>query len=238
MPGVFAQSRYGTSDIRLVIRGFGAPGAGDRSNAGTSRGVRVILDGVPETEPDGRTAFDLVDLAAVSRIEVIRSNASALYGNAAGGVVDISTAMDLDHDFQSVTQMAGNFGLLRTSIRAGQRVGEGSLALTFTNTGIEGWRAHSDARRQLINAAFSSRLEAATRAKVVATFANDLFHIPGPLSLAQVKSDPAQANTTYASRDERRYNRVGRAGVITLMARGVISRLSSCRVAVTVTVPS
>src|SRR5262245_39950557 len=58
VPGVVAQSRYGTSDIRLMIRGFGARGAGDRSNSGTTRGVRILLDGFPETEPDGRTAFD------------------------------------------------------------------------------------------------------------------------------------------------------------------------------------
>src|SRR5262245_6796684 len=58
VPGVIAQSRYGTSDIRLMIRGFGARGAGDRSNSGTTRGVRILLDGFPETEPDGRTAFD------------------------------------------------------------------------------------------------------------------------------------------------------------------------------------
>ena len=38
VPGVIAQSRYGTSDVRLIIRGFGARGAGDRSNSGTSRG--------------------------------------------------------------------------------------------------------------------------------------------------------------------------------------------------------
>src|SRR5262245_1166766 len=63
IPGVIAQSRYGTSDVRLIIRGFGARGAGDRSNSGTSRGVRVLLDGFPETEPDGRTAFDNIDLA-------------------------------------------------------------------------------------------------------------------------------------------------------------------------------
>src|SRR5512138_3521590 len=61
VPGVIAQSRYGTSDVRLVIRGFGARGAGDRSNSGTSRGVRVLLDGFPETEPDGRTALDQLD---------------------------------------------------------------------------------------------------------------------------------------------------------------------------------
>ena len=89
VPGVIAQSRYGTSDIRLMIRGFGARGAGDRSNSGTSRGVRVLVDGFPETEPDGRTAFDQLDLAATAGVEVIRSNASALWGNAAGGVVNV-----------------------------------------------------------------------------------------------------------------------------------------------------
>ena len=89
VPGVLAQNRAGWSDVRLVIRGFGARGAGDRSNAGTSRGVRVLVDGFPETEPDGRTAFDLIDLAGASGIEVIRSNSSALWGNAAGGVVSM-----------------------------------------------------------------------------------------------------------------------------------------------------
>ena len=68
VPGVFTQSRFGTHDIRLTIRGFGARGAGDRSNAGTSRGIRILLDGIPETEPDGRTAFDQIDLATIERM--------------------------------------------------------------------------------------------------------------------------------------------------------------------------
>ena len=88
VPGVVAQSRSGGGDVRLSIRGFGARGAGDRSNAGTSRGVRILIDGIPETEPDGRTSLDLVDLALVEDVEIVRSNASALYGNAAGGVLD------------------------------------------------------------------------------------------------------------------------------------------------------
>ena len=52
VPGVLAQSRSGNQDIRIVIRGFGARGAGDRSNSGTSRGIRIMMDGIPETEPD------------------------------------------------------------------------------------------------------------------------------------------------------------------------------------------
>ena len=71
-PGVLAQSRAGNQDVRVTIRGFGARGAGDRSNSGTSRGIRVMVDGIPETEPDGRTSFDLIDLGLSSSIEVIR----------------------------------------------------------------------------------------------------------------------------------------------------------------------
>ena len=65
VPGVLAQSRS-AQDVRIVIRGFGARGAGDRSNAGTSRGIRILLDGIPETEPDGRTSFDDIDLVGAT----------------------------------------------------------------------------------------------------------------------------------------------------------------------------
>lgn len=213
VPGVFAQSRYGASDIRLTIRGFGARGAGDRSNAGTSRGVRILIDGIPETEPDGRTAFDMVDLAAVSSIEVVRSNASALWGNAGGGVVALTTVPHFDDSFASVQQMAGSYGFLRTALRGGAQLGSSSLAVTFTNTVQEGYRAHADSRRFLANVTLTSQLGAATELGVFAAAANDLFHIPGPLTMAEATSNPRMANATYALRDERRYNRVGRIGV-------------------------
>jgi iron complex outermembrane receptor protein len=213
VPGVFAQSRYGTSDVRIVIRGFGARGAGDRSNAGTSRGIRVLLDGIPETEPDGRTSFDLVDLAAARKVEIVRSNASALYGNAAGGVVDIATVAYADRPFAAASQMAGSFGLLRTVLDAGTNVGDGSVSATFTHTTQDGWRAHSDARRSLLSAAYIANPSPMTTGRLFITAANDLFHIPGPLTLAEAESTPRAANATYAGRDERRHNRVARIGV-------------------------
>ncbi|MEO5588242.1 MAG: TonB-dependent receptor [Gemmatimonadaceae bacterium] len=213
VPGVLAQSRYGTSDIRLTIRGFGARGAGDRSNAGTSRGIRVLVDGIPETEPDGRTSFDLIDLAAANSIEVIRSNASALWGNAAGGVVAIRTVLNFDEAFGTLTQTAGSFGFLRTTLHTGTHLGPASLAGTFTNTMQDGYRDHSDSRRALVNASVTSALGAATDIGVYIAATNDLFHIPGPLTIQQALDHPRSANATYASRDERRYNRLGRIGV-------------------------
>jgi iron complex outermembrane receptor protein len=214
VPGVIAQSRYGTSDIRLMIRGYGARGAGDRSNSGTSRGVRVLLDGFPETEPDGRTALDQLDLGAAEGVEVIRSNASALWGNAAGGVVNVITMPGSTRPTVEVQPMFGGFGLARYAVRTSAPIGErGVLWANFTNTSFEGWREHSDARRALVNGGASGRVGDRTRLGVYFTAANNLMHVPGPLTQAQVDEDPNQANPTYLQRDERRYNRIGRLGV-------------------------
>lgn len=130
VPGVIAQSRYGTHDIRLSIRGFG---------------VRVLLDGIPETEPDGRTAFDQIDLATIERLEVLRSNGSAAWGNAAGGIVSMSTMPEFVRQFGEVTQQSGSFGLLRTVVRGGLAIGDAKTWFAITHTTFGGWRDHSDA---------------------------------------------------------------------------------------------
>ncbi len=212
VPGVVAQSRYGTSDVRLVIRGFGARGAGDRSNAGTSRGVRVLVDGFPETEPDGRTAFDQIDLAAAEGVEVIRSNASAVWGNAAGGVINVRTVPTGSAPAFDFQPMFGGYGLARYSTRLSAPTGSGMAYVNFTNTSFDGWRDHSGARRSLVNAGVVGMMGARTRLGVYASGANNLFRIPGPLTMAELTADPRQANATYASRDERRYNRIARLG--------------------------
>jgi len=214
VPGVIAQSRYGTSDIRLMIRGFGARGAGDRSNSGTSRGVRVLVDGFPETEPDGRTAFDQLDLAATSGLEVIRSNASALWGNAAGGVVNVLTMPSVETPAFEAQTIVGDFGLARYAVRTSAPMGaSGMLWANFTNTSFDGWRDHSDARRALVNGGATGRVGERTRLGLYFSAANNLMHVPGPLTQTQVDADPNQANPTYLQRDERRYNRLGRLGV-------------------------
>ncbi|HEY7393773.1 MAG TPA: TonB-dependent receptor plug domain-containing protein, partial [Gemmatimonadaceae bacterium] len=213
VPGVVAQSRYGTSDIRLMIRGFGARGAGDRSNSGTTRGVRILLDGFPETEPDGRTAFDQIDLGTAEAVEVVRSNASALWGNAAGGVVNVLTAPSTPAHAFELQPIFGGFGLKRYAVRGSAPMGSGTVFAAFTNSTFEGWREHSDARRALLNAGVVGPVGDNTRMGVYLTAANNLMHIPGPLTQAQVDADPTQANATYAERDERRYNRLGRLGV-------------------------
>src|SRR6476661_5365388 len=84
VPGVALANRQNPAqDPRISIRGFGA-----RSAFGV-RGVRVLQDGVPLTLPDGQTPVDVVDVEGAERVEVVRGSASSLYGNAAGGVIDV-----------------------------------------------------------------------------------------------------------------------------------------------------
>lgn len=210
VPGVLAQSRAGNQDLRITIRGFGARGAGDRSNAGTSRGIRILLDGAPATEPDGRTAFDLIDLSLAQRIEVIRSNASAVWGNASGGVINITSAPDFDTPYLSPQALNGSFGLQKYTLQTGARLGEARLALALTNTNFDGWRKNSTSERTLVNISMLSNPGERTKLGVYLIGAKNKFLIPGPLSQAQFDADPQQANATYLQRSERRYNRLGR----------------------------
>ena len=225
VPGVVAASRYGTSDVRIIIRGFGARGAGDRSNAGTSRGIRVLVDGFPETEPDGRTSFDLVELGAAQSLEVVRSNASAVWGNAAGGVIAVSTVPAFERWLVEAAVESGAFGLRRARAGGGTLLGTGRLAAFVTHTAFDGWRDHSGARRSVLNLSVTAPLADRTSIGVFATASDNVFRIPGPLTRAEVAADPRQANATYAARDERRENRIARLGLALAHAPGLASEV-------------
>jgi len=86
VPGLFALNASNFSqDLRVSVRGFGA-----RSAFGI-RGVKIIVDGIPETTPDGQGQIDNLNIGSIDRIEIIRGPASSLYGNASGGVINVFT---------------------------------------------------------------------------------------------------------------------------------------------------
>lgn len=213
VPGVMAQSRAGNQDVRLVIRGFGARGAGDRSNYGTIRGIKILQDGIPETEPDGRTSLDLIDISLAHNIEVIRSNASALWGNASGGVINFSTIPIEDYSFYKFEFNADSFGMNKMLFSSFYNFDGNKLIASITNSKFNGWREHSSNYRSLINVAFSNSIDQKIRVGIYLAAASNVFKVPGPLTQKQFDENPIQANPFYVQRDERRHNRLGRLGV-------------------------
>jgi len=211
IPGVLVQSRTGSYDVRLTVRGFGARGYGDKSNAGTIRGIKILVDGFPETEPDGRTSLDFVDLFLVERVEVIRTNASSLFGNASGGIVNFET-FRVRNPFLEAIGVYGSFGLLQTVLRTGTKFENGDAVLFGSNLNFDGWRENSAVKRRQIYSVIRTWLGNATQLKISTGFVSNSFYISGPLTMDEFNQDPSQANKVYLQRRERRYNRLGKIG--------------------------
>jgi iron complex outermembrane receptor protein len=213
VPGVVAQSRSGAQDVRITIRGFGARGAGDRSNAGTTRGIRIQLDGFPLTEPDGRTSLDLADLGAIERIRVVRSNASALFGSASGGLIDLSTHSRVGPRAYALRSSFGSFGLRRQHAMGVLPFASSSIRLSISDTRFDGWRRHSRSETTTLQASVFSDLSPRTNLGVFLAGTRNRNRQPGALTRAELETDPRQADPAYVAIDARRDNVIGRVGV-------------------------
>jgi iron complex outermembrane receptor protein len=179
--------------------------------------VRVLLDGFPITETDGRTAFDLLDQASIASIEAIRSNASASWGNASGGVVNFLSLLFSDSPNVSITTTFRDYGYRKESLAVRGLTGSGKYSITVSNALTDGWRVHSGGKRTFVHASMHSLIATHSSILVSLTAANNLFRIPGPLTQSQFDANPSQAQTDtlnynpdYVTRDERRDNKLGR----------------------------
>ncbi|HEX6645530.1 MAG TPA: TonB-dependent receptor [Gemmatimonadales bacterium] len=198
VPGVFVANRYNFSlDQRLSIRGFGS-----RANFG-SRGVRVLLDGVPQTLPDGQTQFSNVETADVTRVEVLRGAASALHGNASGGVISLRTAPADGAPLSGLASLeAGSFGTLKWHARTGGRSGAWSGSASVSRLTTDGFRAHSAADQRQVSGALDWQLSGRTSAGIrVSAADHPVADNPGALTAEEVAADPAAAAPNNVARE-------------------------------------
>ncbi|MCS7177048.1 MAG: TonB-dependent receptor [Candidatus Kapabacteria bacterium] len=206
IPGLFVQDRAGTGDLRIVVRGFGARGAGDRSNNGTTRGVRILLDGVPLTEPDGRTALDLLEPTVIAEVDILRSNSTLLWGNASGGVIAFRTIPLLTAPPLTLSASAGSFGFRKVTAQFVSHSATSTISGTVAHSASSGWRRHAQAQRWWAGLSVASELQARTLIELTASFTANRFNIPGPLSWEEFLQDPEAANAVYLEQRARREN--------------------------------
>ena len=149
IPGLFMQNRYNfAQDLRIAIRGFGA-----RSSFGI-RGIKILVDGIPETLPDGQGQVDSIDLGSAARIEVLRGPSSSLYGNASGGVISVTSEAAPDSPFVEGRLAVGEYDYQKYQVKAAGQSGKFGYLASLSDTEIDGFRDHSEAE----NTQFSGRL--------------------------------------------------------------------------------
>jgi len=201
VPGVFTLNAENfAQDLRIAIRGFGA-----RAAFGI-RGIKLLVDGVPESTPDGQAQLDNLDLGLVERIEVVRGPSSGLYGNASGGVISIRTQQAGENPYVEGRLSVGSYGFQRYQLKTAAQLGKFQYVLYNAYTQIKGYREHSGMKNNLLNARL--QLEPDSLSRIVLLF-NHLYSPQaddaGALTLDQMAENPRQArdrNLAFATGEE------------------------------------
>ncbi|AVT02975.1 TonB-dependent receptor family protein [Paracidovorax avenae] len=209
-PGVAVSDRQNyAQDLQIAVRGFGS-----RSTFGV-RGVRILVDGIPATMPDGQGQAATAQLPSASQVEVLRGPLAQQYGNAAGGVLQVSTRDPREGGGASASVAAGSYGqrMAEASFDAGDRALGGLVDISRFET--DGWRDHGAARRTHLNAKVVARPSGDTRVTVLVNlFDQPLAQDPLGLTRGQWLADPRQAPAVAYSFDTRKTVRQNQLGLV------------------------
>lgn len=209
VPGLVARDRQNyAQDTQISIRGFGA-----RTTFGV-RGVRLYLDGIPASQPDGQGQVSHFNLATADRIEVLRGPFSSLYGYSSGGVIQMFTA-DGGEPTLRAGFAAGSHDTWRADLGASGQLRRGDYNLGYTQFDTNGSREHSAAERRSANGKLNLQLTEHGRLTLVAN------HLSAPdaqdplgLTREQWLDDPTQATSVALSFNTRKSVEQTQAGAI------------------------
>ncbi len=207
IPGLWLQPRYGNHDVRVSIRGFGT-----RSNTGI-RGVRILLDGIPESEPDGQTRLEALDFTAISKIEVVKGNMTSLYTNAPGGVINFFTDKYFPRPFVLSANEFGSYDLRKNGLKFGLTSNDERFMATYSYENYGGYRYHSQEYQSRFNSIYQADLNPVSTVSIYGYYVNGLIKLPGSLTLKQFNENYLQANPRDVSRDSKRISNKGRLGI-------------------------
>lgn len=186
VPGLLARDRQNyAQDVQISVRGFGA-----RSTFGI-RGVRLYVDGIPATMPDGQGQISNVDLGSAAAVEVLRGPFSALYGNSSGGVVQVFTEDGAGAPKLTVGAGGGSDGQQRYDTKLSGAQGPLDYVASVSRFETDGYRTHSAARRDIQNLKLRLQLGDAGRLTLVGNGV-ELPSAQDPLGLtrAELQADP------------------------------------------------
>jgi iron complex outermembrane receptor protein len=145
-PGVTALDRQNyAQDTQLSIRGNGS-----RATFGV-RSLRLYIDGIPASMPDGQGQLSHFNVMGADTVQVLRGPFSALYGNSAGGVVQMWSSPGTTEPTVRARATYGSFDTRTYGIQGLGTTGPVNYNLALSRFETDGFRDHSAARRDSAN---------------------------------------------------------------------------------------
>ena len=184
-------------DNRMAIRGFGA-----RSAFGI-RGVKIILDGVPLTTPDGQSQVDNIPFQLIKNVEIMKSLSSTRYGNASGGVVSINTFSNLT-DKYIVKAGYGSYGYTNIKGTYSSNSQESTTILNISQAKSDGYRDHSSYLNKSLFFKHARKFQNMNLKFNLLYFDSPYAFDPGGLNIESVEENRLQArdrNVLYNSQE-------------------------------------
>lgn len=212
VPGLQVQNRQNyAQDLQLSIRGFGS-----RSTYGV-RGLRIYVDGIPATMPDGQGQTSNIDIGSVDTIEVLRGPFSALYGNSSGGVINVTSQTGTQPPTVEASSYYGSFGTWHYGMKATGAVGDGSHAgdvdytVSTNRFTTHGYRDHSGARKNLANARLRVRINDVSKLTLLLNSVDIKANDAGGLTADEWRDNPRQSprGDQYNTRKNTRQTQAG-----------------------------
>src|SRR5690554_2095197 len=211
VPGLQIQNRENyAQDLQVSVRGFGA-----RSTFGM-RGVRLYVDGIPATMPDGQGQTSNIDIASIDHIEILRGPFSALYGNSSGGVVQVFTRPGDAPASLGATFTAGSENQRKLGIVADGATADESFRylLSVNRYQTDGYRTQSAARKDTSNARLDFQVNDRHSLRIVANWVDLRADDPQGLTYDEAMSAPRQAAPNALAYDTRKSVRQTQAGIV------------------------
>lgn len=217
VPGVFISNRHNLSlGDRISIRGLGS-----RASFGV-RGIKVLLDGVPLTLPDGQSQLNNLDLASVGHIQILRGPSAALYGNAAGGALIAETQPAASRPLGISSSLTlGDDSLIRGHGRVSGTLGRTSYFLSFSRLSYDGFREHSAAQSTQITALGRFRPSPNLELSAVLNLYDAPYLLnPGTLNKGDAQQTPRHSRVFIRQQAAGKQVRQGQAGVTLRYSKG------------------
>ncbi|HVX26171.1 MAG TPA: TonB-dependent receptor [Parafilimonas sp.] len=159
------------------------------------RNIRVYWNDIPLTDAGGNTYLNLVDLNALSSIEIIKGPASSMYGANTGGALLLKSnpsVFNQKNIFNAGIE-TGSYGLLNEQLGWNHHTEKLSFSIQQSHLQNDGYRQQSALRRDNILGDLTWNINTHEQLSALLFYTNLHYETPGGITKQQFDSLPTLA---------------------------------------------